>query len=56
MTDNKEKINTCCCRVSSKKQQPDLTRQISFMKKKCPNHIIIEDIGSGLNTNRKRLK
>ncbi len=56
LNDNKEKINICYCRVSSKKQQADLLRQVSLMEKKFPNHMIIKDIGSGLNTDRKGLK
>ena len=53
---NKEKINVCYCRVSSKKQQKDLKRQIQLMEKKYPNHIVIKDIGSGLNMDRKGLR
>lgn len=49
----KQKI--CYCRVSSKKQSEDLERQIEFMKANYPNHIIISDIGSGLNMERKGL-
>lgn len=46
----------CYCRVSSNKQKGDLKRQITEMKKKYPNHEIINDIGSGLNFKRKGLK
>ena len=46
----------CYCRVSSKKQKEDLRRQKRLMEKKYPNHRIIEDIGSGLNMERKGLK
>ena len=57
MVDEEEnKINICYCRVSSKKQEKDLKRRIDLMKKKYPEHIIIKDIGSGLNMNRKELK
>ena len=56
MDDAKEKINICYCRVSSKKQEQDLKRQITLMKKKYPEHTIIKDIASGLNMNRKGLK
>ena len=56
MDNNKEKINVCYCRVSSKKQEKDLKTQIRIMEKKYPDHIIIKDIGSGLNMKRKGLK
>jgi len=50
-----EKINICYCRVSSSKQKEDLTRQINEMKLSHPNNIIISDIGSSLNFERKGL-
>ncbi len=53
---NKEKLNICYCRVSSKNQSKDLKRQEELMKKKYPNHTIIKDIGSGLNMDRKGLR
>ena len=53
-TNNKKKI--CYCRVSSRKQKNDLERQIRVMKNLYPNHIIIKDIGSGLNFKRPGLK
>src|SRR5690606_28489903 len=31
----------------------DLERQIEFLRKKFPNHEILQDIGSGLNYKRK---
>lgn len=40
-------------RVSSKKQQPDLIRQIKFLRKKYPEYSLITDIGSGINFKRK---
>ncbi|AGC01820.1 transposase [Acanthamoeba polyphaga moumouvirus] len=52
----KEKINVCYCRISSKKQSSDLDNQIYYMKKKYPNHLIIKDIGSGINMERPGLK
>lgn len=52
--DQKEKI--CYCRVSSRKQKGDLKRQVSLMERKYPDHRIIQDIGSGLNMERKGLK
>ena len=33
-------------RVSSKKQEKDLERQIAFIKEKYPNHRVVTDIGS----------
>jgi putative resolvase len=56
MIDEKDKVNICYCRVSSKKQIKDLDNQIKLMKKKYPNHTIIKDVGSGLNMERKGLK
>ena len=50
-----EKINVCYCRVSSAKQKNDLTRQINEMKLNYPKHLIISDIGSSLNFERKGL-
>ena len=45
----------CYCRVSSKHQADDLTRQIEFMQNKYPNYEIIKDIGSGINFQRPGL-
>jgi len=57
--DNNIQINQkkliCYCRVSSQKQKADLERQINVMKEKYPNHLIISDIGSGLNFKRNWL-
>ena len=49
------KKNVCYCRVSSNKQKPDLTRQQKLLSGKFPNHLIISDVGSGLNFKRKGL-
>lgn len=49
------KLNICYVRVSSKSQKDDLERQIKYMQKKYPNHLIIKDIGSGINLNRRGL-
>ena len=52
--DNKnEKLNICYVRVSTQNQNDDLERQKLLMKTKYPNYIIIEDIGSGLNLNKR---
>ena len=55
-TNNKEtKLKFIYTRVSSKKQQSDLERQIKYLQKLYPEYRIISDIGSGLNFNRKGL-
>ena len=51
--DNNEKLNICYARVSTQNQKDDLERQKLLMKTKYPNYIIIEDIGSGLNLNKR---
>ena len=43
-------------RVSSKKQENDLERQVTYLKKKYPTHTVIKDIGSGINFKRKGLQ
>jgi putative resolvase len=48
-----EKINICYVRVSTQCQKSDLEHQKEYMKKKYPKYEIIEDIGSGINFNRK---
>ena len=53
---NKEKINLCYIRVSTNGQKSDLEHQRTYMLKKYPNYIMIEDIGSGINFNRKGLR
>lgn len=50
----KQKI--CYCRVSSRKQMDDLERQKTFFKSKFPNHILVTDVGSGINWKRKGLQ
>ena len=52
----KEKLNICYVRVSSNGQKDDLKRQKEVMKKIYPTHILIEDIGSGLNLNKRGIK
>ncbi len=52
----KPKLKLCYCRVSTYNQKDDLQRQVEFMKSKYPEHLIIKDIGSGLNFKRKGLK
>lgn len=48
--------NIVYCRVSSKKQEDDLQRQLELARFEYPNHTIISDIGSGINWKRKGLK
>jgi len=40
-------------RVSSRKQEGDLQRQIEFLRKRYSNYEVISDIGSGLNFKRQ---
>ncbi len=43
-------------RVSSKKQEGDLKRQIAYIKKRFPDYEVVSDIGSGLNFKRPKFK
>lgn len=47
------KQDICYVRVSTLSQKDDLERQKQFMKNLYPTYEIIEDIGSGINFNRK---
>jgi putative resolvase len=47
--------NICYTRVSSNKQRADLDRQVEQMKREYPSHIVVSDIGSGLNWKRPGL-
>jgi len=51
-----KKYNFCYIRVSTVGQKDDLKRQKEYMQKMYPNHILIEDIGSGINFNRRGLR
>lgn len=53
--DNKKK-NICYVRVSTVGQKDDLKRQKEYMKNKYPTYEMIEDIGSGINFNRRGLR
>lgn len=53
--DDKKK-NICYVRVSTIGQKDDLERQKEYMKKKYKKYEIIEDIGSGINFNRRGLR
>lgn len=50
------KLNICYVRVSTLNQKDDLVRQKEYMMNKYPTYILIEDIGSGINFNRKGLR
>lgn len=51
-----EKLNICYVRVSTNGQKNDLERQKQSMKEKYKDYIFIEDIGSGLNLNKKGIR
>lgn len=53
---SKEKLKICYARVSSLGQKDDLERQKLSLKNNYPEHILIEDIGSGMNLNRRGLR
>jgi predicted site-specific integrase-resolvase len=50
-----EKIKICYARISTHKQKDDLKRQKEELRGLYPKHIMIDDIGSGLNMNKKGL-
>ena len=50
-----ERLNICYTRVSTINQKNDLERQKDLLKAKYNNYIFIEDIGSGLNLNKRGL-
>ncbi len=54
--DKETRLNIAYIRVSSQTQKNDLERQKQLMVHKFPNHIIIEDIGSGLNLNKRGIR
>lgn len=51
-----EKLNICYIRVSTNGQKDDLKRQKELMQALYKDYIIIEDIGSGLDLNKKGLR
>jgi predicted site-specific integrase-resolvase len=53
---NNDKLNICYVRVSTYGQKDDLERQKDLMKSKYKDYEIIEDIGSGLNLNKKGIR
>jgi len=56
LEESKEKLNICYVRVSTNGQKDDLENQKNFMKENYKDYILIEDIGSGLNLNKKGLR
>ena len=54
--DEEGRLNICYVRVSSKSQEDDLQRQKEMMRKRYPDYKIIEEIGSGLNLNKRGIK
>ena len=51
-----DRKNICYIRVSTIGQKEDLERQRKYMQQKYPKYEIIEDIGSGINFNRRGLR
>lgn len=51
---NRKKI--VYCRVSSRGQMEDLARQRAYMESLYPDHILVQDIASGINWKRKGLE
>ena len=56
MDKKKGKLNLSYIRVSSLGQKDDLERQEELLLKYYPQNIIIKDIGSGVNLNRRGLR
>lgn len=52
----KGKLKLSYVRVSSRGQKDDLERQKQLITEKYPEHIMIEDIGSGINFNKRGIK
>lgn len=46
----------CYARVSSRKQMDDLERQVALFKDRFPDHLLVRDIGSGINWKRPGLR
>lgn len=47
------RVSCVYARVSARKQEEDLTRQVESLSKEYPNHTVYKDIGSGINFHRK---
>ena len=54
--EDNERLRIIYVRVSSHNQKDDLSRQKAYMLKRFPKHLLIEDIGSGLDLNRPGLR
>ena len=52
----KDKVKLSYVRVSSAGQKDDLERQKLLIRKKYPEHTMIEDIGSGINLNKRGIR
>ena len=52
----KGKLKISYVRVSSQGQKDDLERQKKHMKELYPDHIMIDDIGSGVNLNKRGIR
>ena len=50
---SQERLNICYVRVSTVNQKDDLERQKNLLKINYSNYTFIEDIGSGLNLNKR---
>lgn len=50
------KLKLIYARVSSRKQAGELANQISFLSQRYPKHVVVSDIGSGINYKRKGLQ
>jgi putative resolvase len=48
-----DKLNICYVRVSTLSQKDDLERQTKYMTDRYPTYMVIKDIGSGMNFNRR---
>ncbi len=51
-----ERMKIIYIRVSSLSQKDDLERQKIYMQKRYPGHYLIEDIGSGMNLNKRGIR
>jgi len=53
LDETKDKLNISYVRVSSLGQKDDLERQKKMIKEKYPDHVMIEDIGSGIKLTKR---
>ena len=54
--DQTERVDVIYARVSTRKQAPDLERQLTTLRIAHPNATVLSDIASGLNFKRKGLR